>query len=75
MLYFICRFSYRLELQRLAGAELHDRTIKNLKEVSRQCREIDSHVEQLKSFLKDESQRCDGIVDCMDNVVTPDNSD
>jgi hypothetical protein len=57
------RSSNRPGLQRLAGAELHARTINNLKEASRQRQEIENRIEVLKVFLEDESQRCDEKAD------------
>jgi len=50
-------------LQRLAGADLHTRTLNNFKEVLQQHQEIKSHIESLKLFLEHESQHYDEIAD------------
>ena len=64
------RSSNRPGLQRLAGAELHARTINNLKEASRQRQQIENRIEVLKVFLENESQHCnekaDGNLDSLD---------
>jgi hypothetical protein len=55
-------------LQRLAGAELRARTIKNFKEVSQWRHNIESQVESLKLLLKDESQRWDEKAGNLDSL-------
>jgi hypothetical protein len=55
-------------LQRLAGAELRSRTIKNFKETLQQVKEIESRVEIFKSFLEDEIQRSDEKAGQVDNI-------
>lgn len=55
-------------LQSQAGTELRARTIRNLKEVSRQHQEIERRVELLKVFLENESQRCNEKADFLDNL-------
>ena len=55
-------------LQRLAGAELRARTIINLKEAMRRRQEIENRFDQLKLFLKNESQCCDEKADYIDNL-------
>jgi hypothetical protein len=44
------------ELQRRANAELRTKIINNFKEVRRQCQEIDTRIELVKSFLESEPQ-------------------
>ena len=53
MPYFVYTPSNQLALQRLAGAELRAMIIKNFKDASRQRKEIEIKIEQLKLFLED----------------------
>jgi len=54
-------------IQRLAGAELRARTIKNFKEASQQHRNIEDRIELLKSILEEE-YHSNMNVDILDNV-------
>jgi hypothetical protein len=64
--YFISRPSNQPGLQRRAGAKLRARTINKLKEVSRQCKEIESHMETLRLFAEKESRHCNEKADSLD---------
>jgi hypothetical protein len=48
--------------ERLSSAELCARTVKNFKEALQQCKEIESHIDLLMSFLKDEYHRLDNFI-------------
>ena len=68
MPYIIFGPSNQPGLQRLAGAELCTRTIINLKEARQQHQEIENHFDQLKLFLKNESQCYNEKADYIDNL-------
>ena len=48
--------------------ELRAKTIASFKEVLQQRREIEIRIGSLKSFLENESQRCDEGADCLDHL-------
>jgi hypothetical protein len=53
--------------QRLAGAELHAKTLNNFKEAMRQQQEIEMHMDKIALFLEEESQRCNEEADRLDS--------
>jgi hypothetical protein len=59
--------SNKLWLQRLASTELHAKTTKKFKEASWQQKDIESHLEQLKSILQHDYLWCKGITNQLDN--------
>jgi len=58
----------KLRLQRLAGAELRARTIKNFREMLQQVQEIQRRTNMLKLFLEDEIRRCDEKAGSLDDI-------
>jgi hypothetical protein len=62
----------KLGLQRLAGAELRARTIKNFKEMLLQVQESQRYTMILKSFVEDEIQLGDEKVGSLDNIESSD---
>jgi hypothetical protein len=58
----------KLGLQRLAGADLRARTIRNFREMLQQVQEIQRRTTMLKLFLEDEIQLCDEKAGSLDNI-------
>ena len=69
---FIRRPPSKLGIQRLAGAELRARTIKNFREMLPQVQESQRRTKMLKSFLEDEIQLCDEKAGSLNNIESSD---
>ena len=67
-LIYIYMSSNKLRPQRLAGNELHAKTISNFKEASQQQKDIERRLELLKSTLEHDYLLCKEMADKMDLI-------